>query len=134
MKTLPIALLLTFAAGVPLSTAQNESTAVFEGCAMPLEGNHNFLTLCEPHNCSLLRGNVDLKWAGHSVKLRGTLRNPTSTQPRTIEVEKAVEVGKPCASACQPHIPGRGVGSKDKPDGEGATPGVAPKSTKPPSQ
>ena len=40
---------------------------------MPLEKNHSFLTLCETQTCSLLRGNVDLKWAGHTVKLRGIL-------------------------------------------------------------
>jgi len=35
------------------------SDSVFEGCAMPLEPNHDFLTLCEPHNRSLLRGVVE---------------------------------------------------------------------------
>ena len=127
-----IAILVILGGTVPASRAQSESTAVFEGCAMPLEENHNFLTLCEPHSCSLLRGNVDLKWAGHNVKIRGILHQPTSNQPRTIQVEAAVEVGKACSKSCQPSIPGRGLNSKDKPDKEGATPGFAPKDTKPP--
>lgn len=99
----------------------------FTGCAMLLEGHPDFLTLCEPHNCSLLRGAVDAKWAGHTVTLRGVLRAATSTQPRTLEVKEAVSVGGTCTAVCRPTIPGRGLGPKDKPSGEGGTPGVVEK-------
>ena len=104
--------------------AQTPAPATFTGCAMPLEGHPDFLTLCEPQNCSLLRGAVDVKWAGHTVTLRGVLHPATSTQPRTLEVEKAIRVGEACTAVCRPTIPGRGLGPKDKPVGEGGTPGV----------
>lgn len=124
--------LLLAAAPLLLVDGQAASDAVFKGCAMPLESNHDFLTLCEPHTCSLLRGKVENKWAGHTIKLRGALHEATSTQPRTIEVEEVLEIGEACNAACQPVIPGRGLGPKDKPQGEGGTPGVAPAKPKPP--
>lgn len=108
--------------------AQAPGAATFSGCAMPLEGHPDFLTLCEPDHCSLLRGAVELAWAGHTVTLRGVLHAATSSQPRTVEVTQAVRVGAACSAACRPSIPGRSLGPKDKPLGEGATPGVtAPK-------
>ena len=103
---------------------QNATPPTFTGCVMPLERNPDFFTLCEPHTCSLLRGNVDPKWAGHTVKLRGVLHPATSTQPRTLDVKEAVTIGEPCQAVCRPTIPGRGLGPKDKPSGEGATPGI----------
>ncbi len=104
-----------------------QAPTTFSGCAMPLAGHPDFLTLCEPHTCSLLRGKVDLHWAGHTVRLRGALHPASSTQPRTIEVNDLVSLGEACKAACKPSIPGRGVGPEDKPDGEGGTPGAAPK-------
>lgn len=109
-----------------LLTAQGPPKTVFEGCAMPLEGNHDFLTLCEPHNCALLRGKVNKDWAGHKVKLEGILHPPTSNQPRTIEVRELIEIGGKCDAVCRPAIPGRGIGPSDKPQGEGGTPGAVP--------
>lgn len=124
---------LVFVGGCLLMLAgQRASTEVFKGGAMPLESNHEFLTLCEPHNCSLLRGKVENRWAGHTVKLRGVLHAATSTQPRTISVEEVLEVGEACKAACQPAISGRGIGPKDKPQGEGGTPGAAPTNPTPP--
>ncbi len=133
----PIRLVITLLLagnGLLLVAGQSASNAVFEGCAMPLENNHDFLTLCEPHNCSLLRGKVEKKWSGHEVKLRGVLHAATSTQPRTIEVEEMLDIGEACKAACQPAISGRGLGPKDRPLGEGGTPGLTPKNTKPPQE
>lgn len=107
--------------------AQPAASTTFSGCVMPLAGHPDFLTLCEPHTCSLLRGKVDLHWAAHTVRLRGALHPASSTQPRTIEVNNLVSLGEACKAACKPSIPGRGVGPEDKPDGEGGTPGAAPK-------
>ena len=97
---------------------------------MPLKDNQEFLTLCAPESCSLLRGKVDLAWAGHRVEIRGTLQAATSTQPRTIVVERALNVGGECQTKCTPPISGRGLGSHDKPQGEGGTPGLAPQPPK----
>ena len=114
-------------AGCLLMCTGQTSTSASEtltGCAMPLAEHPDFLTLCEPHNCSLLRGTVDAKWAGHAVTLRGVLHAATSTQPRTLDVKDAVRVGEACTAVCRPTIPGRSLGPKDKPVGEGATPGL----------
>ena len=113
-----------FGSCVVAAFAQAPATTTLSGCAMPLAGHPDFLTLCEPSNCSLLRGAVNLKWAGHAVKLRGVLHPPTSNQPRTLDVTEAVTVADACTAVCKPSIPGRGVGPKDRPDGEGATPGI----------
>ena len=119
------ALLAAIACIISLSAlAQAPASTTFTGCAMPLEGHPDFLTLCEPHTCSLLRGKVDTHWAGHTVILRGVLHPATSSQPRTVEVTQFTSLGAACKAVCKPSIPGRGIGPKDKPDGEGGTPGA----------
>ena len=77
-----------------LALAQTSAPTTFTGCAMPLEGHPDFLTLCEPHTCSLLRGKVDTHWAGHTVTLRGVLRPATSTQPRTVEAPRTNQMAR----------------------------------------
>jgi hypothetical protein len=108
-----------------MGAADPDKDVLFSGCAMPLADNPSFLTLCEPHACSLLRGPVDLRLAGHAVKLKGVLHEATSTQPRTIEVHAVLHRGGACKAVCKPEIPGRGL-HKDHPDSEGGTPGVHP--------
>src|ERR1700754_1356705 len=70
---------------------------IYSGCAMRVEDGSNFLTLCEPHACSLLSGKVDLHLAGHTIKVQGTVHPATASQPRTIDVETVVEVGAACS-------------------------------------
>ena len=118
------ALALLLAPCLFAALSQEPSPATFTGCAMPLAGHPDFLTLCEPHTCSLMRGKVDPHWAGHTVTLRGTLHPATSTQPRTIEVVHLTTLGEACKAVCKPSIPGRGVGPENNPDGEGGTRGV----------
>lgn len=111
----PLAALLLSPATTPVTLA---------GCAMPLADNPAYFTLCQPKACYLLRGDLaTIKLSGHSVKLRGTVRPASAGPVLTFDVTEVVELGPACHDTCTPSIPSRGLGGKDRPDGEGATPG-----------
>jgi hypothetical protein len=124
MKRLFFLSSLALSFGYQSISAAADSTLTAEGCVMPLDVNPEFFTLCEPNACSLLTGKVNKDWTGHTVKLKAILHPPTSTQPRTLEVTEALTVGQSCNNTCKPTIPGRGLGPKDKPQGQGGTPGA----------
>jgi len=105
--------------------AQNAAT--YTGCVMTdMDGN---LTFCEPDHCSLLTGEgVSAKLSGHSVTVEATVKEAGEGQPRRVVVTKIVSVGAACNQTCALYpVHHRGIGTKDKPGSEGATPGVTSK-------
>src|SRR5579875_415391 len=116
-----LGLLALAAIGVAAARSGN---AKYTGCVMTdMDGN---LTFCQPNHCSLLSGTgVGPKLSGHTVTVEGTVKEPGDGQPRRVVVTKIVSIGAACNQTCTLYpVHGRGLGTKDKPGSEGATPGI----------
>ena len=110
------------AISVAAALGQNAS---YTGCVT--RGASGNITFCEPQNCSLLTGaGVGANLAGHTVTLKGTVKQAANGQPRTIVVSSVLSVGAACNQTCtlSSNSQSTATSNSSKPGGEGGTPGV----------